>query len=53
MQINWFTVIAQILNFLVLVWLMKRYLYKPILSATDDREKKIAGQLADAKERGF
>ena len=51
MQINWFTVIAQILNFLVLVWLMKRYLYKPILSAIDDREKKIAGQLADAKTK--
>jgi F-type H+-transporting ATPase subunit b len=51
MQINWFTVIAQILNFLVLVWLMKRYLYKPILSTIDDREKKIAGQLADAKTK--
>jgi F-type H+-transporting ATPase subunit b len=49
MQINWFTVIAQILNFLVLVWLMKRYLYKPILGMIDTREKKIAGQLADAK----
>lgn len=49
MQINWFTVIAQILNFLVLVWLMKRYLYKPILSAIDEREKKIKGQLDDAK----
>jgi len=51
MQINWFTVIAQILNFLVLVWLMKRYLYKPILNAIDDREKKIVGQLADAKTK--
>jgi len=51
MQINWFTVVAQILNFLVLVWLMKRYLYKPVLSAIDDREKKIAGQLADAKTK--
>lgn len=49
MQINWFTVIAQILNFLVLVWLMKRYLYKPILDAIDQREKKIKGELADAK----
>ena len=51
MQINWFTVIAQIINFLVLVWVMKRYLYKPILSMIDDREKKIAGQLADAKTK--
>jgi F-type H+-transporting ATPase subunit b len=49
MQINWFTVIAQVINFLVLVWLMKKYLYKPILQAIDDREKKIASELADAK----
>ena len=51
MQINWFTVIAQILNFVVLVWLMKRYLYKPILNAIDEREKKIGDQLADAKTK--
>lgn len=51
MQINWFTVIAQVLNFLILVWLMKRYLYKPILSAIDEREKKIASQLEDAKTK--
>jgi F-type H+-transporting ATPase subunit b len=51
MQINWFTVIAQIVNFLVLVWLMKKYLYKPILAAIDEREKKIAAELADAKSK--
>ena len=27
MLIDWFTVGAQALNFLILVWLMKRYLY--------------------------
>lgn len=48
MPIDWFTVGAQVLNFLVLVWLMKRFLYKPILSAIDTREKKIAAELADA-----
>jgi F-type H+-transporting ATPase subunit b len=51
MQINWFTVIAQIVNFLVLVWLMKRYLYKPILQAIDTREKKIAAELSDGKSK--
>jgi len=52
MQINWFTVIAQVLNFFILVWLLKRFLYKPILNAIDERENKIASQLkdADAKE---
>ncbi len=49
MQINWFTVIAQLVNFILLVWLMKRFLYAPILAAIDAREKKIKTQLADAK----
>jgi len=48
MLIDWFTVGAQALNFLILVWLMKRFLYKPILHAIDEREKRIAKELADA-----
>ena len=48
MQINWFTVIAQALNFILLVWLMKRFLYTPILDAIDQREQKIKAQLTDA-----
>jgi F-type H+-transporting ATPase subunit b len=48
MLIDWFTVGAQALNFLILVWLMKRFLYKPILNAIDTREKLIAAELADA-----
>ena len=48
MLIDWFTVGAQVLNFLILVWLMKRFLYKPILHAIDEREKRIATELANA-----
>ena len=48
MLIDWFTVGAQALNFLVLVWLLKRFLYQPILDAIDAREKRIALALADA-----
>jgi F-type H+-transporting ATPase subunit b len=51
MLIDWFTVGAQALNFLILVWLMKRFLYKPILNAIDVREKRIAAELADADAR--
>jgi len=51
MKISWFTVIAQIINFLLLVWLLKRFLYKPILNAVDEREKQIAAQLKDAEEK--
>ena len=51
MLINWFTVFAQAVNFLILVWLLKRFLYKPILHAIDEREKGIATQLAHAEAR--
>lgn len=48
MLIDWFTVGAQAVNFLILVWLMKRFLYQPILNAIDAREQRIAAELADA-----
>ena len=48
MLIDWFTVGAQVVNFLILVWLLKRFLYRPILNAIDVREKRIAAELADA-----
>lgn len=51
MLIDWFTVIAQIINFLILVWLLKRVLYQPILNALDARERRIAAALADADAR--
>lgn len=51
MKIDWFTVIAQIINFIILVWLLKRFLYKPILKAIDERENKIAVQIKDAEAK--
>ena len=51
MKINWFTVIAQIINFFLLVWLLRKFLYKPILDAIDEREKKIVSQIADAEAK--
>jgi F-type H+-transporting ATPase subunit b len=51
MLIDWFTVAAQAVNFLILVWLLKRFLYRPILAAIDEREKRIAAQLKDAADK--
>lgn len=51
MLIDWFTVAAQAVNFLVLVWLLKRFLYRPILDAIDAREKRIAARLQAAEEK--
>ncbi|WP_405118215.1 F0F1 ATP synthase subunit delta [Pseudomonas leptonychotis] len=48
MLIDWFTVGAQLLNFIILVYLMKRFLYQPVLDAIAAREHKIATELADA-----
>lgn len=51
MHIDWFTVAAQALNFVVLMWLLKRFLYKPILNAIAEREKHIADQLSSAEDK--
>jgi F-type H+-transporting ATPase subunit b len=48
MLIDWFTVGAQAINFIILVWLLKRFLYRPILDAVDAREKRVATELSDA-----
>ena len=49
MLIDWFTVAAQIVNFLVLMWLLKRFLYKPILKTIDERNQKIRAQIENAE----
>lgn len=51
MSIDWFTVLAQAINFLVLVWLLKRFLYRPILEAIDAREARIAKTLSAAADK--
>lgn len=48
MLIDWFTVAAQTINFLILVWLLKRFLYKPIINAIDARETGIKKERGDA-----
>jgi F-type H+-transporting ATPase subunit b len=45
------TWIFQIINFLILVYLLKRFLYGPILRAIDRREKKIAAHFEAAQEK--
>ena len=51
MLINWFTVIAQIVNFLILVVLLKYLLYNRIIKAMDEREGKIQLHLKEAEEK--
>lgn len=46
---EWPFFVAQIINFLILAVIFKKFLYKPILKVLRDREKKIAQGIADAE----
>ena len=49
MHIDWFVLFCQVFNFLLLVYLLKRFLYGRIIKAMDDREAKIAARFADSE----
>ncbi len=51
MQLDGFTVIAQIVNFLILAWLLKRFLYGPITKAITERQQKITAALEQAQRQ--
>lgn len=42
--------IAQIVNFLILLFILQRFLYKPILKVLEERKKKVAESLKNAEE---
>ncbi|MBD3167925.1 MAG: F0F1 ATP synthase subunit B [candidate division Zixibacteria bacterium] len=48
MEINWLTLIAQIINFIILVFLLKHFLYDRVVNAMDERERKISSRFEDA-----
>jgi F-type H+-transporting ATPase subunit b len=49
MELNWTTFALEIINFLVLVWILKRFFYKPIQAVIARRRSAIEKELADAK----
>lgn len=51
MQIDWFTFAAQIVNFLILVGLLKYFLYDRILEAMNRREERIGERLEEARRK--
>jgi F-type H+-transporting ATPase subunit b len=51
MSIDWITVTAQIVNFLVLVWLLKHFLYGPVIEAMQKREQRIQARLDSASQQ--
>jgi F-type H+-transporting ATPase subunit b len=49
-QIDWVTIVAQIVNFLILVWLLHRVLYRPLSRAIEARGIEVNRRLAEAEE---
>ena len=43
------TILAQMLNFFILVWILARFTYKPLVSMMQERKERIAKDLADAQ----
>ena len=49
MEFDWTTFILEIINFLILVWILKRFLYRPVLGVVARRRAGIEKMLADAR----
>lgn len=49
MSFDWSTFILEIINFLVLVWLLKHFLYRPVLSMVERRQQAVQKTLQDAQ----
>jgi F-type H+-transporting ATPase subunit b len=49
MIIDWYTIIFQIINFLILVFLLWRFLYGPITRTMEERERKIVEREEEAE----
>ena len=49
MDFDWSTFVFEIINFLILVWILKRFLYHPILGVVAKRRAGIEKAMADAR----
>jgi F-type H+-transporting ATPase subunit b len=51
LELSWSTFVLEAINFLVLVWILKRFLYKPVLEIVARRRSEVEKTLSDAKAR--
>ena len=49
MEFDWTTFALEVLNFLVLVWLLKRFFYRPVLAMIEARRAENAKMIEDAQ----
>lgn len=50
MQIDWITFAAQIVNLFILMWILNKLLYKPVLKVIQDRQDKINAKVREAQD---
>jgi len=48
MQINWFEIVAQIINFVILLFILQKLFYKPIIKAMEERQARIKEEVDKA-----
>ena len=48
MELTWSTFLLEIINFLILVWILKHFFYKPVLNVIARRRRSIEKSLNDA-----
>ena len=48
MELDWSTFLLEIVNFLVLVWLLKRFLFRPVMKVIEARKAAIAKTIAES-----
>ncbi len=53
MQIDWWTLVLQTINFVVVVWLLSRFLYRPVRRIIEDREAADRRAAEDAEARAM
>ena len=51
MQINWFEIVAQMVNFFLLLFLLNMLFFKPVIKAMDVRQERLAAEHAESEQR--
>jgi len=49
--LDWSTFVLELINFLILVWILKRFLYTPVKAAIEQRRQRVEAALAEADAR--
>ena len=49
MGLDWSTFFLELVNFLILVWILKRFLYAPVKAAIEERQRRVEAVLAEAQ----